>query len=263
MKSKRRHKRKLSLLQQLKAWLKVLLALAIIGFIGWNVYYHNPSELLKIKAKINWEIDQIQLVSQQTLEGEISALVNEVYQLNLHDIKYELEQHPWVREAQVKRLFFDAISIKIITHKTNIHWQNITCKQPFKPKNCQGYITTQGILITPLNLFYHQDNEKSNQPVTLESDYNLEQSNVLLEDYKIYQEILGKFKIQTFVRSNIDSLSIAPNITIVLGYSKQQQRLKNFIKIYNKLKQKISRRKLNKASYDMRYPKSFTIKYRP
>ena len=259
MKSKRRHKRKTLPLQKVKNWLKVLVPVSIIAFISWNAYHYNPSELLKVR--VSWAIDQTDLVNQQTLEKNISPFVSEVYQLDLHDIKHELERHPWVLKAQVKRSFLDAINIKIITHEVATYWENIACDQPFKQKKCQGYVTKQGVLITPLNLFYHQDDKTLNNMVTLRSNHSLEQNNSFLKDYQNYQQILGEMRIQSFARSNIDTLTIAPNITVVLGYSKQRLRLKNFIKIYAELRKKIPLKKLNKASYDMRYPKGFTLKY--
>ena len=258
MKFKKKNKRKLSIGQHLKRWIKPLLLLLVLLVISWNVYQYNPSELLKVS--VNWTIDRTHLVGKLSLEKKIEPLANEFYQLDLHDIKHELELHPWVLEAQVKRLFLDAIDINIITHEIAAHWQNIACEQDQSKDNCRGYVTTTGLIITPKNLFYHQQ-EESSDAIELHSAYDLTKNDSLLNEYQAYQQILTKMKIEKFVKSNIDSLSIKPNITVILGYNQQQQRLENFIKIYTKLRKKVPLKKLNKATYDMRYSKGFTLKY--
>ncbi|WP_428086294.1 cell division protein FtsQ/DivIB [Candidatus Thioglobus sp.] len=253
------NKRNISVFRRIKLWIKPLLLLSTILIIGWNTYHYSPSE--SPKADVNWTIDNTYLVKQVALEAKIEALVNKAYQLDLHEIKEELEQHPWVLEAQVRRLFWDSININIITHKVATRWENVDCQQDLLQKNCQGYITTQGILITPNHLFYHQPGENSIDLVELKSVYDLEKSAQLLDDYQRYQQILKTLKISTFIRSNIDKLSIAPDITVHLGYNQQLQRLQRLVKIVAKLKKKIPLKKLNKATYDMRYPKGFTLKY--
>lgn len=259
MKFKKVNKRKLSTAQQIKRWFKPFSLLLALSIIGWNVYHYNPSELLKVS--VNWTIDNTLLVDQKTLEEQIKPMVNKLHQLDLRNIKNELESHSWVKKVQVKRLFWDTIDINISTHKVATHWQNIACEKNQSNNNCQGYITTQGILITPSNLFYHQQNQTGSSAVELHSAYKPNESNLLFNDYLTYQQTLNKMKIRKFIRSNIDSLIINPNISVILGYNQQQQRLNNFIKIYAKLRKKISLNKLNKASYDMRYSKGFTLKY--
>jgi cell division protein FtsQ len=257
-KRSKRNQRRLSATQQIQRWIKPIALLILISVIIWGVYQYNPSKLLNVKT--NWIIDNPNLVTQKTLEQTIKPLVNKLHTLDLNAIKHKLEQHPWVLKAQVKRLFLGVIGINITTHQVASFWQNINCKQN-RPNNCKGYISKQGQLITPKNLFYHQKNNNDKQLIKLKSTYNLAKSNLLLSDYQAYQQILNKMKISTFVRSNIDTLTIKPNITVVLGYSQQQQRLQRFIKIYAQLRKKIPLRKLNKATYDMRYPKGFALKY--
>ena len=259
MRFKKRNRRRLSATQQLKRWVKPVFLLSLIAAITWGVYQYNPSKLLKVE--VNWAIDNTNLVTQIALEKQIAPLVNELHQLDLHDIKHELEQHPWVMEAQVKRSFLDTINIVVTTHEAATRWRNINCQQEQQDINCQGYITIQGRLITPENLFYHQQDGHSTQLNELQSTHDLEKSELLLVDYQAYQQLLGSMKINTFVRSNIDTLHINPNITIVLGYNQQLQRLQKFIKIYAKLRKKIPLEKLKKATYDMRYVKGFTLKY--
>ncbi|MDB2590286.1 cell division protein FtsQ/DivIB [Candidatus Thioglobus sp.] len=257
LKSKNQHRR--SLFQYLKLLLWPLIFTLVVSIIVWTNYHYNSSEILKIS--VNWEIDRDYLVNKETFEKQIESLTNKPYQLDLHGIKDALERHPWVQEANVKRLFWDTIQIGIITHPIAAYWENLACNKPLEKENCQGYITTQGSLIKPENLYYQRNDQALENLVVLKSGHQPEQYGSLLEDYRTYQLILSDLKILTLTRSNIDQLTLKPNITVVLGYNKQQQRLKDFVKIYHKLRQKIPLRKLNKATYDMRYPKGFTLKY--
>jgi cell division protein FtsQ len=45
---------------------------------------------------------------------------------------------------------------------------------------------------------------------------------------------------------------------VILGYQQQEQRLERFIKAYSKLKPS---KKINQITFDMRYPKGFTLSY--
>jgi cell division protein FtsQ len=67
--------------------------------------------------------------------------------------------------------------------------------------------------------------------------------------------------IKSFSKTHIEQLTFEPDIKVILGYQQQQQRLVRFLKAYKELKKKISRKKLNKSTFDMRYPKGFTLKH--
>ncbi|MDC9726584.1 MAG: FtsQ-type POTRA domain-containing protein, partial [Candidatus Thioglobus sp.] len=153
MKFKKRNRRRRSARQLIKHWIKPILLITLIALIAWGWKHYNPTNLLKVA--LNWSIDHPELVSQTTLEQQIKPLVVELHQLDLPNIKQTLEQQPWVLTAQVKRSLLDVIDIHITTHQVATHWQNIDCTPP-KATNCQGYITQQGELIKPTNLFYHQ-----------------------------------------------------------------------------------------------------------
>jgi len=65
--------------------------------------------------------------------------------------------------------------------------------------------------------------------------------------------------IKSFSKTNIDQLTLEPNVKVILGYQKQDERLGRFIKAYNKLKK--SNSKVKQATFDMRYPKGFALSY--
>jgi cell division protein FtsQ len=83
----------------------------------------------------------------------------------------------------------------------------------------------------------------------------------LYQDYQDYQKQARKIPIKSYSKTHIDQLTFKPNIKVNLGYQQKKQRLARFLKTYKKLRKKVARKKLDKATFDMRYPKGFTFKY--
>ena len=246
------NRKKLSFKEKLKnflPWIKVFLIISILLTTAWNIYKFNTDELLKVE--INWEISDEFPGSIVSLKDAINPLKIKAHQLDLHEIKYTLEQLPWVRTATVKRLFWDSIHIQITQQEVALKWKNQDCNKEDKQPLCRGYISTSGEVFTPEKLI------ESNNPLVVS---NAKKTNGLLKDYQSYQQIIKQMPIKTFLRSDIDTLIIDPNITVILGYSNQHERLERFYKVYKQLRKKIGKAKLNKATYDMRYPKGFVFK---
>ena len=65
--------------------------------------------------------------------------------------------------------------------------------------------------------------------------------------------------IKTFSKTNIDQLTLEPNVTVILGYQKQKERLDRFLRAYSELKKE--NKKVKRATFDMRYPKGFALSY--
>ncbi|BBB22891.1 cell division protein FtsQ [Abyssogena phaseoliformis symbiont OG214] len=248
MKYKRRSRRKKSIYQPV---FKLISIIVLLGFITWGIQNTHLSEFLKVD--INWEIDKNLPVTQQALKQHILPLITETYQLNLHEIKHELERHPWVAEAEVSRLFWNFINIKISAQQISMRWKNKDCPNDTKTQICQGYISTKGGLFTP-------DKIIKSDAIIATSAHNKDIAKTLFDDYQTYQTIIKPMVITSVFKTNIDTLFIKPNIKVVLGYQKQQKRLKNFVKVYKKLRQSIAHAKLNRATFDMRYAKGFSLK---
>ncbi|ABL02487.1 hypothetical protein Rmag_0760 [Candidatus Ruthia magnifica str. Cm (Calyptogena magnifica)] len=249
MKYKRRNRRKKSIYQII---FKLLSMIFLLVLITWGVQNTHPIEFLKVD--INWEIDKNFPVTQQALEQHISPLITETYQLNLHEIKHELEHHPWVANAKVKRLFWNFIKIKISTQQISMRWKNKNCQNDVKTQICQGYISTKGELFTPNKMI------KSDAIIAI-SAHNKNITKALFDNYQTYQAIIKPMIIASILKTNIDTLFIKPHIKVILGYQKQQKRLKNFVKVYKKLTKSIAHEKLNRAIFDMRYAKGFSLKF--
>ncbi len=258
----RQNRRKVPFSTRLLSALKIVPFVAILVFVIWSIPKTDPTEFLDIT--VNWTIDAGLPIEQSALLARIDPLIQNKYQLDLHQIKLELEQMPWVKSARVRRSFWNAIEIKIVAQKIALRWQNVHCQTPDNPlcsvndAENSGYISPQGVLFTP-HLSVQSDAPQvrsSNAPEVVVK---------LLADYAQYQKILKPARITLLTRTNanIDKLNIAPNIALILGYQLQIERLLHVKKIMHKFRKKIKRlqRKKRKITFDMRYPKGFVMNY--
>jgi cell division protein FtsQ len=244
----RYNKRKKSIKQFLLPIAKALPFFAMLAFIVWRVLESDPTEFLK--AQVSWEIDGSLPIDQAILEDKIQPLIQDKYQLNLHEIKQVLETEPWVDTAHVERLFWNSIQIDIEPQDIAMRWENINCSSKNKT-NCVGYISTTGELFIPKTMI-------PSNAVLARSEANQAKIIKLYTDYQDYQILSGDMVITTFSRTNIDQLTFNPNIKVILGYQQQEQRLERFIKAYAKIKPS---KKVRQVTFDMRYPKGFSLSY--
>ena len=212
----------------------LLLAFALI----FVVYLVDRSKLLD--PKIAWEIDG-QLVSDaQRYEDLVKPLINNKYLLNLNQIKDKLRESAWVSDAQAQRIFWNQIKVSIQEHDIAMRW------------NTEGYISSKGVLFKP-NLTVISD-----APLGIFAEMNVAESYF---DFRQYQAILEPVKISIFKRTSIDELTLENNIKVILGHQKQNERLKIFVKSFEKLKKYKKIR--TRGIFDMRYPNGFALSYSP
>ncbi|SFV87315.1 hypothetical protein MNB_SUP05-SYMBIONT-4-807 [hydrothermal vent metagenome] len=247
---KRYNTRKKITAQRLILASKVFATLVIISLIVWGAEKIKASDILK--TEIKWQIDKNLPIDYSTLKAIALPLTKGRYLLDLVEIKQALEAEPWVATAEVKRLFFDTIQINIVAQKIAMRWQDVACKVK-DTSGCLGYISTKGVLFIPNKIV-------DSNTLLAHSKANQKAVNELYKDYQVYQTIAGDKKIKAFSKTHIDKLIFHPNITVILGYQQKQARLKRFLKVYKKLRKSIAKAKLNRASFDMRYPKAFTLK---
>jgi len=247
--SARHNKRKKTITQLLLPIARALPFFAILAFIVWSVLKSNPTEFLKVD--IQWNIDERLPINQTALANKIQPLIQDKYQLDLHQIKQALENESWVSKAHINRLFWNSIQIDVEAKRIAMRWKNINCKAK-DTLNCTGYISTDGELFTPKKLVV------SNAVLAFSKQDQIIVSK-LYTDYKHYQELSNTMAIKSFSKTNIDQLTLEPNVKVILGYQKQDERLGRFIKAYNELKKSNSR--VKQATFDMRYPKGFALSY--
>jgi len=244
----RYNKRKKSLGQLLLPMSNALLFFAMLAFITWRILESEPTEFLK--PQVSWDIGGSLSIDQAILAQKIQPLIQDKYQLDLHEIKQVLEAEPLVSTAQVERLFWNSIQINIQSEDIAMRWENTNCNTK-KQTNCRGYISTNGTLFIPKKTI-------ASTAVLAHSEANQAKVDKLYTDYQNYKILSGEMIITSFSRTNIDELTFKPNIRVILGYQQQQQRLKHFIKAYSKLKPST---KVEQVTFDMRYPKGFAMSY--
>ncbi|MCS5592527.1 MAG: FtsQ-type POTRA domain-containing protein [Gammaproteobacteria bacterium] len=247
--SRGRNKRQKTPAQLLMPFTKAAPFFIVLGLIIWGVLSANTAELLK--ADVRWDVAKKPPIGQHILKEKIQPLIQDKYQLDLHEIKLALESEPWVNKADVERLFWNSIHIKIEFQQIAMRWEHSHCKSK-EQINCVGYISTQGELFIPKKI-------TPSDAILARSKPDTNTINQLYTDFQYYRSSTDPMVIKTFSKTNIDQLTLEPNVTVILGYQKQKQRLDRFLKAYSKLKKKT--KKVKRATFDMRYPKGFALSY--
>ncbi|AYQ56312.1 hypothetical protein MS2017_0576 [Bathymodiolus thermophilus thioautotrophic gill symbiont] len=247
-----RKRKKLST-KRLKFLAKICAFLILLSLGAWGAKTIIDTGFLK--AEIKWHIDTELPMTQIMLEKIIHPLIKNEYQLNTNEIQQALENQPWIAKVSItaEPLFFNRIKINIDARQIAMRWENIDCKTNDEP-NCTGYISKNGTLFIPKEMTV-------SDAVLARTKIDQKTVSQLYQNYQEYQKITKKIPIKSFTKTHIERLTFEPNVTVILGYQQQQQRLARFLKVYQELKKKISRKKLNQATFDMRYPKGFTLKY--
>ena len=231
-------KQKTPLLSVLKSIARKLIYLFLALSIVLVLYAIDHSKLLD--PNISWEIDGKLITKSNRYDDVIEPLINNKYLLNLSHIKSKLKDSPWVDDVETQRIFWNRIKVSIKEHDIAMRW------------GFEGYISSKGVLFKP-NLTINSD-----APIGLFSEFNAKDSYF---DFIKYQSILEPVKISIFKRTSIDELTLENNIKVILGHQKQNERLKLFVKSFDKLKkfEKIRTRGI----FDMRYPNGFALSYAP
>jgi cell division protein FtsQ len=247
--SRGRNKRQKTPAQLLMPLVKAAPFFIVLGLIVWGVLSANTAELLK--ADVRWDIAKTPPIDLHILKEKIQPLIQDKYQIDLHEIKLALESEPWVNKANVERLFWNSIQIKIELQQIAMRWKHSQCKSK-EQINCIGYISTQGELFIPKKII-------PSDAILARSKPDKNTITQLYTDFQYYRSSVDPMVIKTFSKTNIDQLTLEPNVTVILGYQKQKERLDRFLKAYLELKKKT--RKVKQATFDMRYPKGFALGY--
>lgn len=158
--------------------------------------------------------------------------------IDLSNLNAKIKENPWVASADISRQFWLKIAI-VVRIKTAV-----------LRMNSGGYIDSQGQYFLPKYTL------SNNLPLAVGKQKN---SQKIYQNYQKYQQILGQeFPIQVIKQSEVTQLIVGNNTTLKLGYNQQKQRLKKFIYLADKLREKQG--SLNHLTIDLRYAKGLVVK---
>ena len=226
---------KFNLLKLVKRLLYLLLLVSLAGLF----YIADDSDIFD--PKISWESDEKLSANIGHYENSIKPLMGNKYLIELSQLKDKIESHPWVARTTIKRLFWNKIHVELETHDVALRWGD------------DGYISGNGIPFKPRELI------DSDKPIAIVPE---SQVKTFFENYKDFQLTINPLKIARFERNHIDRIWLDNSVQIILGNQMQNERLKRFVEVYEKLKS-TSKKIKSRGIFDMRYPKGFALSYSP
>ena len=232
---KQRKTVKFSFLRLVKRLIYLFLIISLVGLF----YIADRSDIFD--PSISWEGDEKTLVNIKHYENSIKPLLDNKYLIELSELKEKIESHPWIAKANIKRLFWNKIHVKLEAHDIALRWGD------------DGYISSNGMPFKPNEMV------DSDKPIAIVPE---SQAKNFFKDYKDFQLLINPLKIARFERNHIDRIWLDNSVQVILGNQMQNERLKRFVEVYEKLKSTSTKIK-SKGIFDMRYPKGFALSYSP
>lgn len=220
---------------------KVLLwaGLLVVLFMGLPLLYHYAKQELPGFEGISWTVHgELPAPSLNAIKKSIQPLLKVHYSdIDTHQIKDTILKNAWVKSVVVRRPFWSKLAVVIRTRKIAMRF------------NHNGYIDSEGEVFTP------EYKKHSELPLMVTP---VEAVASTYKAYQLYQKILGEqFQIKLIKQAQTTELVINNNTTLKLGYDKQTERLKNFVKLYPRLQKKYP--SIDHLIIDFRYKKGMSI----
>lgn len=218
-------------------WLSVLVISLILIYIWVNDFYeHKVIE----PQKIIWQVSNtLPSTTLNILKKQTQPMFKDGYlHIDVLKIRRLLESSPWIESASIKREFWLKLRIELQVKSIALRL------------NDNSYIDTKGRSFLPKYLL------NNNKPLAIGT---ASQAEIIHTYYQQFSKILtNKLPISMLKYQQTTSIIIGNNTLIKLGYTKQVQRLKTFIKLYPRLIKKY--KTLDHLSIDMRYIDGVVIK---
>ena len=232
-----------------KAWLAGLFFISLVGIIGYELT-KNRLKLLSIKSaslpiKYVRTEGEFQYLSKDDVKDILQPLVvTSFFDADMQAIHSAVSTLPWVDAVTVKRIWPDAIDIKV--HE----------KQPFARWGKGALITESGVIFMPnINILI--------QNLITVTGPELQQVKVL-EIMKGIKTALDDHSME-LAEFNVSDrwawkIKLVTGMEILLGQDEQLKKLKRFLKTLTVLTQG----QLDAmAVVDLRYPNGYAVSWRP
>ena len=227
-----------------------LLLTGLVGIAGYEVVTKEHIRSLPIKnASLPIKYVRTEGVFQYLSKNEVKTVLQPLvmsgfFDADMQAIHTAVSTLPWVDTVTVKRIWPDAIDIKLREKKPYARWG----------KN--SLITERGVIFTPKNIEQFQN-------LTVVTGPELQQVKVL-EIMKGIKTALADQSMELAEFSINDrwawKIKLANGMEILLGRNEQLKKLQRFLKTVTVLKQE---RIEQIAIVDLRYPNGYAVSWKP
>jgi len=212
----------------------IIILIATIIFINYNFLFNDQ----KVREVVT--IGNIEYSNQKILYDKLNQLIGqEIYKINLRNLKKNLENDSWIKYAQISIQKPDILDIEIIEFQPVYIW------------NDDVYIDQEGEIIISKKMPI-QDILKLSSNI---SDHK--------ETYQIFikiQTILSLINLNVLqVERDLDLLKIHTNkYNFLVSFGIFERKLKEFVTIYDQFSSK-SKNLRDIKNIDLRYPTGFAV----
>jgi cell division protein FtsQ len=227
-----------------------LLLFGLVGIVGYEVVTNEQIRSLPIKsASLPIKYVRTEGVFQYLVKDEVKAVLEPLvltgfFDADMQAIHLAVSTLPWVDSVTVKRIWPDAIDIKVHERKPYARWGK------------DSLITGQGVIFTPKNI-------DGFQKLTVVTGPELQQVKVL-EIMKGIKTALAdqSMELAEFSVNNRGAwkIKLATGLEILLGRNEQLKKLQRFLKTLTVLKQEQVEQI---AIVDLRYPNGYAVSWKP
>jgi cell division protein FtsQ len=227
-----------------------LLLLVLVGIVGYEAVTKWHIGSLPIKS-VSMPLKYVRTegIFQYLSKNEVQAVLQPLvltgfFDVNMQAIHAAVATLPWVDTVTVKRIWPDAIDIKVSERKPYARWG----------KN--SLITGQGVIFTPKNVDQFQN-------MTLVTGPESQQVRVL-EIMKGIKTALADQSMELTEFSVNDrwawKIKLSTGLEILLGRNEQLKKLQRFLKTLTVLKQEQVEQIV---VVDLRYPNGYAVSWKP
>lgn len=216
----------------------VLIALVLAIFSGsyvlLNKFFNRPVDSVTMQG-------QYQFIDKNSIKNIIEPYVGAgFFNIDLNQVKQDIENHPWVYSADVMRVWPNEIAINLIEHKPIVRWQ----------KN--GYLNAQG------QPFFPEAESVLDELVKLSAPDGHHEKVLAAYQWLVPRLSEYGFGISTLTldAKGAMTLTLSNNLLLKFGVEEYEEKLKRFLLAYeSKLKSE-----QEKIKYvDLRYTNGLAV----
>jgi len=211
----------------------------LIIIVFSSIYFFNKNDFSSTIERVDIEGQFINSNEKLITEKAKLFIGKNLYDIDLRYHKSEFEKMSWVKNSQISIKPPNRLVLKIVEHTPLFLW------------NESSYVNKEMYTFVTPNLPIENILRLSSNDDSYESVYELYQS---IQSYLLdIDESIHALSKQD------DMLDIrTKNLTIIVRYSRYQEKMREFVSIYPDLKSKLKNRK--KIHVDLRYATGFAVR---